>query len=97
MGAEGDGQEEAEMWDDAGDLGQICGMKPMPIGNMFICDTRSHIEHNNSTLTLNVISIAKTTKLFLSCRVPAVKLQHTPVSVEIKASHLNTQEQMLFV
>ncbi len=37
----------------------------MPVGNVLVSETRSHIEHDDGSLALNVIGITQTTKLLL--------------------------------
>jgi hypothetical protein len=46
----------------------------MPVGDILIGDTRCHIKHDDTALSVDIVSITKTTKLLLSGRVPDVKL-----------------------
>jgi hypothetical protein len=46
----------------------------MPVGNVLIGDAGSHIEHDDTTLAVDVVSIAKTSKLLLSCGIPDIEL-----------------------
>lgn len=62
----------------------------MPGRYIFICKTRSHIEHNNSTLAMNVVTITEATELFLSCCVPAVETDLTAVGGEVERVNLHT-------
>jgi hypothetical protein len=62
----------------------------MPSRYILVCKTRSHIKHNNSTLAMNVVTITEATKLFLSCRVPAVETDLTAVGGEVERVNLNT-------
>ena len=45
----------------------------MPVGHVFVGDSRGDIKHDNATLAVNVVPVAKTTKFFLSSRIPNVE------------------------
>ena len=45
----------------------------MPVGYVLVGDTRSDIEHNDSTLAIDIIAVSQSTKLFLTCRVPYIE------------------------
>jgi hypothetical protein len=62
----------------------------MPGRYVLICKTRGHIEHNNSTLAMNIVSITETTELFLTGRVPTVETDLTAVGGEVKRVNLHT-------
>ena len=47
---------------DNGDVFTDSSQITMPVGNIFVSDTRGDIKHDNGTLSLNVISITKSTK-----------------------------------
>jgi hypothetical protein len=46
----------------------------VPVGNVLICDTRRHVKHDNTTLSVDVVSITETTELLLTSGVPDVEL-----------------------
>jgi len=46
----------------------------MPVGDVLICDTRRHVKHDDTSLSIDVVSIAKTTELLLASGVPDVEL-----------------------
>lgn len=46
----------------------------MPVGNVLVGDTGSDVEHDDTALAVDVISITETTELLLTCRVPHVEL-----------------------
>lgn len=46
----------------------------MPVGNVLVGDARGHIEHDDTALAIDVVSIAETTKLLLASRVPHIEL-----------------------
>lgn len=45
----------------------------MPVGNVLVCDTRGDIEHDDTALTVDVVSISETTELLLTSSVPHVE------------------------
>lgn len=54
----------------------------MPVGHVFVGDAGRHIEHDNATLSLDVVSIAQTTELLLSGCVPHVETDGAEVGGE---------------
>jgi len=54
-------------------------------------DTRCHIEHDDSALTLNVVAIAQSAKLLLPSRVPHIESDWSPVGVKKKRVNLHTK------
>ncbi len=46
----------------------------MPIGNVLVGNTRRDIEHDDTTLTIDVVSVSQATELFLPGGVPDVEL-----------------------
>lgn len=63
----------------------------MPVGNILVSDSRCDIEHNDGTLTLDIITITETSKLLLTSGIPHVKTDLPAVRVELQWMHLNTQ------
>ncbi len=45
----------------------------MPVGNVLVGDSGSHIEHDDTALSVDVVAITKTAKLFLASSVPDVE------------------------
>lgn len=64
---------------------------PVPVGNVLVGDTRGNIEHEDTTLSLNVVSISKATKLLLSSGIPNVEADGTEVGGELKRVDLHTE------
>merc|ERR1719330_962337 len=63
----------------------------MPIGNVFVRDSRGYVEHDHGALRLLVIAIAQTTELLLTRRVPNVE-DEVPVSCfESQVMHGHTK------
>jgi hypothetical protein len=46
----------------------------VPVGDVLVGDTGGNIEHYNTALSINVVSIAKATELLLSCSIPDIEL-----------------------
>ena len=65
----------------------------VPVGYIFIGDTTSDIKHDNGTLSLDVISITETTKLFLPRRVPNVEFNGSTIRVKHQGVNLHTQRR----
>ena len=51
----------------------------MPVGDVLVGDTRGDVEHDDTALSVDVVSVAKTAKLLLSRSVPHIKLDLTQV------------------
>lgn len=51
----------------------------VPIRHILIGDSGSDIEHDNATLALDVISVTKTTKLFLSSSIPDIETDRAEI------------------
>lgn len=51
----------------------------VPVGDVLVGDAGSDIEHDDTALAVDVVTITKTTELFLSCGVPHVELDLTEV------------------
>lgn len=51
----------------------------MPVGNVLVGDTGGNIEHDDTALPVDVVTIAETTELLLSSGVPHVELDLTVV------------------
>jgi hypothetical protein len=56
----------------------------VPVGNVLVGDSRCDIEHDDTALAVDVITITETTELLLSSSVPYIKFQFTEVGEETK-------------
>ena len=63
----------------------------MPVGNVLVGDTGGHVEHDDTTLALNVVTISETTKLLLTGSVPDVEADGTVVRGESERMNLATE------
>ena len=46
----------------------------VPVGNVLVGDAGCHVEHDDTALSVDVVSIAETSKLLLSSSVPDIEL-----------------------
>lgn len=51
----------------------------MPGGNIFVGDTGSDVEHDDTALAVDVVSITETTELLLTSGIPNIELNLTEV------------------
>ena len=63
----------------------------MPVRNVLVCDTTGNIEHNNTALSLDVVTVTQSTELLLTCSVPHVEADCAEVGVELQRVHFNTE------
>uniref|UniRef100_A0A8D8RWT0 Uncharacterized protein n=1 Tax=Cacopsylla melanoneura TaxID=428564 RepID=A0A8D8RWT0_9HEMI len=63
----------------------------MPVGHVLVGDTRGDVEHDDGTLTLDIITVSESSKLFLSCRIPHIESDCSSVCMEHQRMHFNTQ------
>lgn len=53
--------------------------RTVPVGNVLVGDTAGDVEHDNTALAVDVVSITETTKLLLASSVPNIELDLTKV------------------
>ena len=46
----------------------------MPVGDVLVGDTGSDIEHDDTALSVDVVTVTETTELLLTCGVPNIEL-----------------------
>ena len=63
----------------------------MPVRHVLVGDTRGHVEHDDTALALDVVSVSETTKLLLAGCVPDVEADGTEVGVEGEGVDLDTE------
>lgn len=51
----------------------------MPVGNVLVGDTGGNIEHDDTALAVDIVSISQTTKLLLAGSIPHVELDLSKV------------------
>lgn len=55
----------------------------MPVGDVLVSDTRGDIEHDDTALAVDVVTITETTELLLTSGIPDVELNLTEVLISI--------------
>ena len=63
----------------------------VPVGDVLIRDTGRHVEHDDTALALNVVTVTETTELLLAGSVPDVEADGTEVGGEGKRVDLDTE------
>lgn len=63
----------------------------MPVGHVLVCNTAGNVEHDDTALALDVVTVAQTTKLLLTCGIPDVEADRAKVSVELQRVHFDTE------
>jgi hypothetical protein len=56
----------------------------VPVWNVLVSDTGGNIEHDDTALSVDVVSIAKTTELLLAGGIPDIELDVTQVLYSIR-------------
>lgn len=51
----------------------------MPVGNVLVGDTGGDIEHDDTTLAVDVVSISQAAELFLASGIPDIELDRAQV------------------
>ena len=65
----------------------------MPVRNTLVRNTRCHVEHDDSALGFDVVSVAKTREFLLSSSVPHVELDRPAVRVEHERVDLDAERR----
>ena len=66
----------------------------MPVGNVLVGDTRGDIEHDDTALAVDVVTVTETTELLLTCGVPNIELDLAEVlsqALAVGAFHPSTE------
>ena len=54
----------------------------MPVGDVPVGDTGGNIEHDDTALSVDIVSISQTTKLLLTSGIPDIELDRAQVLVK---------------
>jgi len=73
-------------WDVLADTDQVT----MPVWNVLVGNTGSNIEHDDTALAVDIITVSKTTKLLLTGGIPDLEFDLSVVGVETERMDLNT-------
>jgi hypothetical protein len=57
----------------------------VPVGNVLVGDARCDVKHNDTALSVDVVSITKTTKLFLTRSIPDIELDLAQVLLTVSS------------
>lgn len=82
---------------DDGDVFADTGQVAVPVRHILVGDATRDIKHDNRALSLNVVSVAKATKLFLSGCIPNIKFNRTSVGVELQRMDFYTERRHVFL
>jgi hypothetical protein len=63
----------------------VDGKLTMPVGNVFVGDAGCDVEHDDTALSVDVVSVTETTELLLTSRIPDIELNLSQV-LHIKIS-----------
>jgi hypothetical protein len=63
----------------------------VPVGHVLVGDPAGNIEHDDTALALDVVTVTETTELLLAGSVPNVEADGTKVGVELKRVDLDTE------
>lgn len=63
----------------------------VPIRYILVSDSGSYVEHNNCTLSLDIVAISEASELLLASCVPHIKSNGPSICVEDQRVHFHTQ------
>jgi len=63
----------------------------VPVRHVLVGDTGGHVEHDDTALAVDVVSIAKATKLLLTSSIPHIELDLTQVRCEAERVDFHTE------
>jgi hypothetical protein len=72
-----------------GDVVAHAGDIAVPVGNVLVRVSRRNVEHDNSAVAFNVVTVTETAELFLASGIPAVKANLSTVGVEGQRVDIN--------
>ena len=66
----------------------------MPVGNILVGDSGCDIEHDDTALAVDIVSISETTELLLSCGIPHIELDPSVILEYHKPAEPNPKIQI---
>ena len=63
----------------------------MPVGDVLVGDAGGDVEHDDTALALNIVTIAETAELLLTSGIPYVEADRAEVGGERQRVHLHTE------
>ena len=82
---------------DDGDIFTYAGKIAMPIGDIFVCNARGDIEHDDGTLALDVIPITQSTEFLLSGSIPHVEFNGPAIGMEEEGMDFDSECRDIFL
>ena len=83
--------------EDNGNILANTGQITVPIGNVLVGDAGCDVKHDDGTLTLDVVSITKTSELFLSGSIPDIEFDGATVCVEDEGMDFHAKGGNIFL
>jgi len=72
--------------EDDGDVLADTDQVTVPVGNVLVGNSGGNVEHDDTTLAVDIVSITQTTELLLSCSIPDIELNVAQVLTKILAA-----------
>lgn len=69
----------------------------VPVGNILVRDSRCNIKHNNGTVSLDVVTITKTSQLLLASSIPDIEFDGSSICMENERMDLHTKGGYIFL
>mmetsp|Transcript_11469 Transcript_11469/g.15919 ORF Transcript_11469/g.15919 Transcript_11469/m.15919 type:complete len:215 (+) Transcript_11469:3515-4159(+) len=69
----------------------------VPVWNILVGHSGGNIEHDDCSLSLNVVTISESTEFFLSSSVPNIESNRSTISVKSQRMHFNSQSCNVFL
>ena len=63
----------------------------VPVGNILVGDAGGDVEHDDTTLTLDVVAVTETSKLLLTSGIPNVEADGAKVGCKLEGVDLDTK------
>jgi hypothetical protein len=61
----------------------------VPVGDVLVGDSGGNVEHDDTTVTVDVITISQSSELLLTSGIPHIELEFTIVGEETKRAIIN--------
>jgi hypothetical protein len=68
----------------------------VPVGDILVRDSGCDIEHDNTALSIDVVSITESTKLLLTGGIPHVELEFAEVGIEPERAVIKQTGQLVY-
>jgi len=68
----------------------------VPVGDILVSDSGRDVEHDNTALPIDVVSITESTELLLTGGIPHIELEFTEVGVEPERAVIKQTGQLAY-